>query len=98
MITLLLLAEPVAAFKANDVLNKMQPDYASGYLDGVVEGLAYGRWLRDKPDPSGMNCIYKWRFNDPKKSSKRITAWFKRHPDKDVGALMHVLIKKDCGG
>ncbi len=82
---------------AGAVLNKMNSDQRHGYLSGIVEGLAYARWLRDKPDGGGMKCIYRWYYEGGTINAKKLNSWLHRHPDKPVSALMHVLIKKDCG-
>lgn len=47
---------------AGAVMNKMNADERFGYISGVIEGLAYSRWLRDKPDSTGMSCIYNWYY------------------------------------
>lgn len=68
------------------------------YIGGVVEGLAYARFLRDRPDETGMKCVNDWYYEgDDVKTWKRIEQWFNRHRDKPVGPLIHVLIKKECG-
>jgi len=85
------------ALTAGDVLNKMDPKQAIGYMDGIVEGLAFARWIKDKPSKVGMKCIYDWYYSDAEKIHGRITTWFNRHSDKPAGALMYVLTKKECG-
>ncbi len=84
---------------AGFVMNKMNMDQQVSYIAGVVEGLAYSRYLRDKPNQEGMNCVYKWYANNTGGAIKRqkMETWLGRHPDKPVGVLLHVLIKKDCG-
>ena len=80
---------------AGFVLNKMNADEQVSYVAGVVEGLAYSRYLRDKPDQSGMKCVYDWYARES--VTRQVDQWFKRHPDKPVGVLLNVLIKKECG-
>ncbi|MCP4182466.1 MAG: hypothetical protein GY761_04010 [Hyphomicrobiales bacterium] len=80
---------------AGFVMNKMSADEQVSYVAGVVEGLAYSRYLRDKPDQSGMKCVYDWYAGE--NVTRQVDQWFKRHPDKPVGVLLHVLIKKECG-
>lgn len=53
-------AQFAAAQTADDVLNQMGDDERFAYLSGTVEGLATARWIADKPDASGMQCIYAW--------------------------------------
>lgn len=85
------------ALTAGDVMNKMTIDQRLGYMDGIIEGLAFARWLKDKPSKVGMKCIYDWYYSDAEKIHGRITTWFNRHTDKPAGALMYVLTKKECG-
>lgn len=80
---------------ANYVLNKMNADEQVGFIAGVVEGLAFSRWQRDRPDETGLECIYRWHGKKDKWND--IEQWFARHPTRQVGPLLYILIKKDCG-
>ena len=84
---------------ADFVLNKMNADQQVSYIAGVVEGMAYSRYLRDKPSEDGMNCLYQWYANNTgsREKSKKVDALFAQHPDKPVGVLLYVLMKKECG-
>lgn len=85
------------AITADDVLNKMNADQRFGYISGVIEGLAFARWTKDQPDSTGMNCIYDWYYQGGGERSNQVDTWLRRHLDRPVGALLHVLIKRDCG-
>lgn len=89
--------DEAAALTANDVLNKMNSDQRTSYIAGVVDGFAQSRWVKDKPDQSGMKCINGWFYNGQAEKWTRINAWFNRHLDKPANALLYVLIKKECG-
>ncbi len=91
------LGQEAKALTADDVLNKMNADQRFGYISGVVEGLAYSRWVADKPDDTGMTCIYDWYYQGEEARSNQVDGWLRRHLDKPVGALLYVLIKKECG-
>lgn len=93
----LMLCSQANALTADDVLNKMDKKEQFSYLAGVVGGFAYSRFLRDKPDESGMKCIYDWYYADESKAWSRIETWFNRHPEKPVEPLLYVLVKKECG-
>ena len=80
---------------ADFVMNKMTSDQQVSYVEGVIEGLAFSRWQRDKPERTGIQCIYRWA--DRKDKWPRIEQWFARHPTRQVGPLLYILIKKDCG-
>ena len=86
-----------SGLNADAVLNKMNADERFGYISGVIEGLAYSRWLKDRPNDIGMQCIYKWYYEGGKENAVKLNEWLKRHPDKPVGALLYVLLKKECG-
>ncbi|WP_306258407.1 hypothetical protein [Pararhizobium sp. IMCC21322] len=82
---------------AGFVLHKMAVAEQFAYVSGVVEGLAYARFLRDKPNEDGMKCIYDWYYADSDRQWARIETVFGAHLEKPVGVLLHVLIKKKCG-
>ena len=42
---------------AGAVMSKMNADERFGYISGVVEGLAYSRWQRDKPNSAGKGAL-----------------------------------------
>lgn len=80
---------------AGFVMNKMTSDQQVSYVAGIVEGLAFSRWQRDKPNGDGVKCIYDW--HGKKGIWNKIEQWFGRHPDKQPGPLLYILIKKECG-
>jgi hypothetical protein len=84
---------------AGFVMNKMNVDQQVSYIAGVIEGLAFSRYLRDKPNQKSMKCVYGWYAENtggPQKW-KKMEAWLAKHPDKPVGVLLYVLIKRKCG-
>ena len=89
--------EPAAALTADDVLNNMTADERVAHIAGVIGGLAYARFLRDRPDETGMACVYDWYYARETERQDQINAWFERHLDKPVEPLLYVLIKEDCG-
>ncbi len=82
---------------ADAVLNKMPPEQQTAYVAGVVEGLAYARFQRDKPDEAGMQCIYSWFYGSGEGKWQAIESWFSRYPKQPAGVLLYVLIKRECG-
>lgn len=89
--------EQAAAFTANEVVNQMTAKERSTYLAGIVDGLAQARFVKDKPDQTGVKCIYNWYYQGGEKNESRITQWFTKHHEKPANALLYVLIKKECG-
>ncbi|MEL6324884.1 MAG: hypothetical protein AAFS03_04780 [Pseudomonadota bacterium] len=93
------LAGDAPALTADEVLGKMNADQRFGYVSGVVDGLAAARWVKDKPDATGMQCIYDWYLGRPAPEVlAMIEAWFERHGEQQAGILLHVLIGKECPG
>lgn len=88
--------DAASALTADEVLSNMDPVEANSFIAGTVEGLATARWLADRPDPSGMQCIYDWYLGDPAETFEQTMAWLERHPDQQVGILLHVLIEREC--
>lgn len=82
---------------AGVVLEKMTVSERVSHIAGVIEGLAYARWLKDKPDAAGSQCIYDWYYDGGEVVARKIHTWFEHHADKPVGALLYVLIKQECG-
>jgi len=96
--SLLTMANTASAVTADDVMNKMNDDQRGSYIAGVVEALAFSRWLSDKPEKSGMDCIHNWLYGEESESSIRsYFEWFDRHPEKPAAPLLYLLIKKECG-
>ena len=85
------------AITADDVLNKMNADQQTSYIAGVVGGLAYSRFLRDRPDATGMSCINDWYYGSGTDKWALIETWFSRHVEQQVEPLLYVLIKRECG-
>lgn len=88
---------PANALSADDVLNKMTSDQQTAYVAGVVGGLAYSRFLQDRPDTNGMACINNWYYGSGTAKWDLIETWFARHLDKQAEPLLYVLIKRECG-
>lgn len=53
------------ALTAAEVMDNMNNEQIVGYTAGIVDGLATARWLSDKPDASGMQCIFDWYYQQP---------------------------------
>ena len=85
------------AVDAKNVLQDMDSRERYHFVSGVVTGLAQARWIADQPDAVGTRCINDWFFRSEAANWPLILAWLGRHPDKPAGALIYVLVKKECG-
>ena len=93
----MLVSNGAYALTANDVMNKMNQVERRNYISGVIGGFAYSRYLRDRPDKTGMNCIYDWFYNSGDSKWSKFDTWLSRHLDKPVEPLLYVLVKRKCG-
>lgn len=66
------------------------------YLAGLVEGLAYARYVKDGKSSAGMACIYDWFYKKPD-TLREIFDTFDRFPDHSPGAVMAAMTQKACG-
>ena len=82
---------------AGAVLNKMETKQQSAFVTGIIQGLAYARFLKDKPNEDGFRCVSGWLNGESKGNWRKILTMFERHATKPPAVLLHVLIKKDCG-
>lgn len=85
------------AFTADEVVNSMSERERSVYLAGIVDGLAQARWIADRPDQTGMSCIYNWYYQGGDTTQATIRQWFSRHLDKEANGLLYVLVERECG-
>ena len=91
-------AAPAKALTAEDVMKKMTKEQRSNFLLGVIEGLAFSRYIKDKPSTKGMKCIHDWQYGpNSRKNTLRMYDAFDKLPSKPAVPLMYLLIKKECG-
>ena len=69
----------------------------SAFISGLVEGMAYARYINDgKKADAGMKCILEWYYDGDKTIQKVIVA-FDRFRDFTANAIVGALIEKECG-
>lgn len=83
-------------FTAKAVMEKMKVEERYPYIAGVVEGLAYARYVRDDKKTAGMECIYDWFYEKPG-TLDMIYAALGRYGDFPPGAIIAGLAKQNCG-
>ncbi len=92
-----MISRDASAFTGDEVLNKMSAEAQQSYLAGIVDGLWQARWLKDKPDDTGVICITNWFYKNEKKSLRHIGQLMRRNLDKQANGIIYVLVKKECG-
>jgi hypothetical protein len=83
-------------FTSKAVMEKLPAEQRYSYLAGVVEGLAYSRYMRDGKKTDGMKCVYDWFYNKPE-TLNLIYAAMGRYPDFTPGAIIGALANQNCG-
>lgn len=65
------------------------------FMSGVVEGLAYARYVKDGKQPDGMACIYRWFYADG--TAPKVEEAFKKFPDYMPGPIILAMTQQACG-
>jgi hypothetical protein len=87
-----------AALTARDLMENMTSDAQFAHISGVVDGLAFARWLADDRYDTGMQCVLDWFYqSDQRERFNARMDWFEQHPDQQVSTLMYALIREECG-
>ena len=81
---------------AGVIMEKMEVGERYVFTAGIVEGLAYARYIKDGRDTAGRSCIYKW-FYDDKTTVDVIYEGFKRYPQLLPGQVVGTLANEKCG-
>ncbi len=84
------------ALDAKAVMTKMGSDERAGFISGIVEGLAYARYLADGKNAEGMKCIQNWYFKGETSQLSIIEA-FDKFPDYAPANIIAALARKQCG-
>ena len=85
-----------AGYTAKDVMEELQAEQRVPYMQGIIEGLAYARYIRDGKKTEGMGCIYDWFYKKPG-TVDVIFAAFGQYPQYPPGSIVAALEKKVCG-
>ena len=90
-------------FTAGVFMEKMDAAARVPFIQGIIDGLAYSRYLRDnehrdgdQKTEAGMNCVYDWYFKKPH-ALNMIYQAFSKFPDYPPVAIINSLIKQECG-
>lgn len=88
-----------ADFTAGVIMQRMSAQERVTYINGVVDGLAYARYLRDgKKKAVGMKCIFDWYYPSTKDKDPILVILdaFDKYPDYPPAAIIEVLAEKAC--
>ncbi|RFB04279.1 hypothetical protein DX908_02650 [Parvularcula marina] len=93
--------EATGKITAGSVLEVMNHAERNIYYFGIVEGLAYARFLKDDKETDGMACIYDWylgqeKFTDAPDAILEIEEASIRYKDHTPGAVVGALTRMRC--
>jgi len=85
-------------FNTGYILNKMPKDERIVHIDGVVQGIAYTHYFQNNKDDAGFNCIREYGVTGEASKWSNMLDFLTKHPDKPLGGVMFVYLRKKCGG
>ncbi len=77
-------------------MTEMEQSDRFPFVAGIVEGLAYARYVSDGQQTEGMGCIYDW-FYETEGRIMQVYEAFEAFPDHLPGTVVAALVKRDCG-
>lgn len=80
---------------AHAMLGKMDIKEHYPFIAGIIEGVAYHRYVAGNKDSVAMNCIYDW-FYDGEKTIDVVYVALGKFPDHPPAAVIAALAKKEC--
>lgn len=92
---------PGTPMTAGAVVEKLSADEFFLYVSGMIEGLAYARFLKDsaaagEKSQDGMVCMQDWYLKTPANIVKA-DATFRKYADYPPAVVIAAMIKKECG-
>jgi len=84
------------ALTAGAIVEQLEPGDRYTFVAGIVEGLAYARFLEDgRSETPGMACIYRW-FYETEATPTQIFQAFEAFPDHTPGAVVAAMAARGC--
>lgn len=87
---------------AGVIMERMSASERFIYVSGMIEGLAYSRFLRDSAaagskDERGMKCIYDWFYEGDDSIQQSIDSAFRTYADYSPSVVVWAMVKRECG-
>ena len=83
-------------FTAGVVMTEMEQSDRLPFVAGIIEGLAYSRFIKDGQQTDGMGCIYDW-FYEADARIMQIYQAFESFPEHLPGAVVAAMVERECG-
>lgn len=81
---------------AGVIMEKMPQADRYPFVAGIIEGLAYARYVKDGKKTDGMGCIYDWFYKN-KGRIQDIYQAFDRFKEHLPGTIVATMVAKECG-
>ena len=81
---------------AGVIMEKMPQADRYPFVAGIIEGLAYARYVKDGKQTDGMGCIYDWFYKKQGRIQDVYQA-FSRFKEHMPGAIVAAMVAKECG-
>ncbi|MBL4761019.1 MAG: hypothetical protein JKY80_09305 [Mariprofundaceae bacterium] len=85
------------ALTGGEILSKLDTKAQTHYVSGILQGLGYARFLKDKSDLEGAKCIQAWLLKDGVARWQIVKQWLEHHKDKPAGVIIYTMVSKECG-
>ena len=80
---------------ANAMLGKMDVSDHYPFIAGIIEGIAYHRYITGNKDKAAMDCVYDWFYEDDK-SVDTIYVALAKFPSHPPAAVIAALANRKC--
>ena len=81
---------------AGVIMEKMPQADRYPFVAGIIEGLAYARYVKDGKKTDGMGCVYDWFYKN-KGRIQDIYQAFDRFKEHLPGTIVATMVAKECG-
>ena len=86
------------ALTGEEILTNLDTEAQFHYVSGAIGGIAYSRFVRDKPSQDGMKCMLDW-WNKPDDTTawQTVKQWLEHHKEKTAETVLYAVLSKECG-
>jgi hypothetical protein len=82
------------------MVGAMKAEERYPFVAGIIEGIAYHRYVLGEKDTAAMNCVYDWFYKGDGTGRKTIEIIYlalAEYPDHPPAAVIVALANKKCG-
>lgn len=83
-------------FNTAYVFNKLPKEQGLAHVDGVVRGIAYSHYFKSKKDQIGFECVLDYALSGDDAKWDNMVEFARMHPDKALGGVLFVYLRKKC--